>query len=149
MNSEQDSIDMKIKIFMKIQENKQIIVLNMLWDCKYAMILRLSWLRNINSWINWATEEICSADKAYDVVKQSKMCLSEHQAWDYEISLILKKKSVWKSLYDMSEDQLKTVKKYLDENLKQEFIKSFKSSTEYSILFVLKKNDQKQLCIDY
>ncbi len=49
----------------------------------------------------------------------------------------------------MSENQLKKVKTYLDENLKREFIRSSKSSAEYLILFVSKKNDTKQLCVDY
>ncbi len=52
-------------------------------------------------------------------------------------------------LYSISEDQLKKVRTYLDENLKKEFIRSSKSLTEYSILFVSKKNDTKQLCVDY
>ena len=46
-------------------------------------------------------------------------------------------------LYPMSENQLKKVKTYLDENLKREFIRPSKSLTEYSILFVSKKNDTK------
>jgi hypothetical protein len=41
------------------------------------------------------------------------------------------------------------VQNYLDENLKREFIKSLKSSTDYSILFVSKKDEEKQLCVDY
>ncbi len=49
----------------------------------------------------------------------------------------------------MSKDQLKKVRTYLDENLKREFIRSSKSLTEYSILFVLKKNDTQQLCVNY
>ncbi len=49
----------------------------------------------------------------------------------------------------MSKDQLKKVRTYLDENLKREFIRSSKSLTEYLILFVSKKNDTKQLCVDY
>ncbi len=53
------------------------------------------------------------------------------------------------SLYLMSENQLKKVQNYLAENLKREFIRSLKSSVEYSILFILKKNDIKQLCVDY
>jgi len=53
------------------------------------------------------------------------------------------------SLYLMSKNQLKKVQNYLAENLKREFIKSLKSSAEYSILFILKKNDIKQLYIDY
>ncbi len=47
------------------------------------------------------------------------------------------------SLYSMSKNQLKKVKTYLDENLKRGFIRSSKSLTEYSILFVSKKNDTK------
>jgi len=52
-------------------------------------------------------------------------------------------------LYSMSEDQLKEVKTYLDENLKRGFIRSSKSLAEYSILFVSKKNGMKQLCVNY
>jgi len=49
----------------------------------------------------------------------------------------------------MSKDQLKKVRTYLDENLKRGFIRSSKSSAEYSILFVSKKNGTKQLCVNY
>jgi len=49
----------------------------------------------------------------------------------------------------MSEDQLKKVWNYLDENLRRGFIRPSKSSAEYSILFVLKKNGIKRLCVDY
>ncbi len=52
-------------------------------------------------------------------------------------------------LYSMSEDQLKKVRTYLDENLKRGFIRSSKSLTEYSILFISKKNETKQLCVNY
>ncbi len=53
------------------------------------------------------------------------------------------------SLYLMSEDQLKKVQNYLAKNLKKEFIKSLKSLIEYSILFILKKDDIKWLYINY
>ncbi len=49
----------------------------------------------------------------------------------------------------MSENQLKKVRTYLDENLKREFIRSSKSSAKYSILFVSKKNGTKWLCVNY
>ena len=48
----------------------------------------------------------------------------------------------------MSKNQLKKVRTYLDENLKRGFIRSSKSLTEYS-MFVSKKNDTKQLCVNY
>ncbi len=53
------------------------------------------------------------------------------------------------SLYLISKDQLKKVQNYFAENLKREFIRLLKSLTEYSILFVSKKNDIKQLYINY
>ncbi len=46
-------------------------------------------------------------------------------------------------LYLISKNQLKRVQNYFIENLKREFIKSLKSSAEYLILFILKKNDIK------
>ncbi len=49
----------------------------------------------------------------------------------------------------MSKNQLKKVRTYLDENLKRGFIRPSKSLTEYSILFVSKKDGTKQLCINY
>ncbi len=52
-------------------------------------------------------------------------------------------------LYPMSKDQLKKVRTYLDENLKRGFIRPSKSSTEYLILFVSKKDGTKRLCVDY
>ena len=38
---------------------------------------------------------------------------------------------------------------YLDENLKKEFIRESQSSAEYSILFVLKKDEKLWLCVNY
>jgi len=42
-----------------------------------------------------------------------------------------------------------SVRNYLNKNLKREFIRLSKSSAEYLILFVLKKNDKKWLCVNY
>lgn len=113
------------------------------------MILKLSWLQKVNLWINWANNELCSVNEAYEIMKQSEVCLLKHKLWNHEISLLPEKKLMWKLLYSMSEDQLKEVHKYLNKNLKQKFIKLSKSLTEYSILFVLKKNDKKWWCVNY
>ncbi len=59
------------------------------------------------------------------------------------------KQPKWMPLYPMSEDQLKKVRTYLDENLKRGFIRPSKSSTGYPILFVSKKDGTKQLCVNY
>ncbi len=85
----------------------------------------------------------------YEIPEQPEMSLSEHKSWDHEISLLNDKQSKWMPLYPMSEDQLKKVRTYLDENLKRGFIRPSKSLTEYSILFVSKKDGTKQLCVNY
>ncbi len=121
-------------------------VLNLI---KYDIILKMLWLRKKNSRINWISKELYVTIDVYEIFKQSKMSLSEHKSWDHEILLLNDKQSKWMSLYSMSEDQLKKVRTYLDENLKRGFIRSSKSLTEYLILFVSKKNGIKQLCVNY
>jgi len=75
-----------------------------------------------------------------------------YQNISYEITKyhsLKKEQFKWMSLYFMSENQLKKVWNYLDENLKREFIKLSKLLIDYSILFILKKDKWKQLCINY
>ncbi len=107
------------------------------------------WLHKKNSWINWINKELYATENAYNVFKQLKKSLSEHKSWDYEISLLKRRESKWMLLYFMSKNQLKKVQNYLAENLKREFIRLLKSSAEYLILFVSKKNDIKWLYINY
>ena len=45
--------------------------------------------------------------------------------------------------------KLTVFRKYLNKNLKKEFIQKFQSSTKYSILFVSKSNEKFRLCINY
>ena len=85
----------------------------------------------------------------YKIMNQSEACLLKYELWNHEITLLFEKTFMWKSLYSMNEDQLQEVWKYMNKNLKQKFIKSLKSSAEYSVLFMPKLNDKKQLCINY
>ncbi len=107
------------------------------------------WLHKKNSQINWINKELYVTENAYNVSEQLEKNLSEYKTWDHEILLLERRKLKWMLLYLMSENQLKKVQDYFVENLKREFIRSLKSSVEYLILFVLKKNDIKQLCVDY
>ncbi len=107
------------------------------------------WLHKKNSRIDWISKELYVTINVYEISEQSEMSLSEHKSWDHEILLLNDKQPKWMPLYLMSEDQLKKVRTYLDENLKRGFIRSSKSLTEYLILFVSKKNDTKQLCVNY
>ena len=118
-------------------------------NIKYDIILEMFWLHNRNSKINWINKKLCIIKCTYKISEQSKMCLSEHKLWNYKILFLKREQFKWMMLYFMSENQLKKVWNYFDENLKREFIKSSKLLIDYSILFVLKKNDRKLLCIEY
>jgi len=107
------------------------------------------WLHNKNFKIDWVNKKLCAIKHTYKISEQSEMCLLKYKLWNHKISLLEREQSKWMSLYLMSKNQLKKVWNYLDKNLKREFIKWLKLLIDYSILFVLKKDEQKQLCVDY
>ena len=55
----------------------------------------------------------------------------------------------WSPLYSMSQDKLKVLKKYLEENLSKGFIKANSSPATSSVLFTFKPEDGLQFCVDY
>ena len=75
--------------------------------------------------------------------------LPEHQDCDHKIPLEGGKKPTYEPIYALSETKLKALRKYLDKNLKKEFIQPSTSPAEYLILFVPKKNGKLRLCVDY
>lgn len=72
-----------------------------------------------------------------------------HQPWDHEIKLEPGKKPTFGPIYALSEKELQTLRKYLDENLKKGFIQKSESPAGYPILFVPKKDGSLRLCVDY
>ncbi len=149
VNEESEWITDQVHIKAIILEDSQELMFDVLDSIKYDVILEMLWLREKNSRIDWISKELYIMKDVYEILKQPEMSLSEHKSWDHEISLLNDKQSKWMPLYSISENQLKKVRTYLDENLKRGFVKSSKSLTEYSILFVSKKNDTKQLCVNY
>ena len=149
VNGESEWITDQVHIEATILEDSQELTFDVLNSIKYDAILGMLWLRKKNSRIDWISKELYITADVYEIPEQSEMSLSEHKSWDHEISLLNNKQPKWMPLYSMSKDQLKKVRTYLDENLKRGFIRSLKSLTEYSILFVSKKNDIKQLCVNY
>ena len=75
--------------------------------------------------------------------------LFKHQIWNHEIIFELSKTLTFELIYALFEKKLKTLREYLNENLKKKFIWKSQSSTRYSILFVLKKDETLRLCVDY
>jgi len=137
-----------VHIEMIVENVLQKLLFNIL-NIKYDTILEMFWLCNKNSKINWINKKLYTIKHTYKISEQSKMYLSEHKLWNYKISFLKREQSKWMSLYFISENQLKKVWNYLNENLLRKFIKSLKLLTNYLILFVLKKDEQKQLYINY
>ena len=81
--------------------------------------------------------------------EKTTIVLFKHQSWNHEIKLKLRKQLTFEFIYALFEKELKKIRKYLNENMKKEFIKKFELSTKYSIFFVFKKNDTFYLCVDY
>ncbi len=142
VNGESEWITEQVHIEVMILEDSQELMFDVLNSIKYDVILEMPWLREKNSRIDWISKELYITIDVYEILKQPEMSLSEHKSWDHKIPLLNDKQSKWMPLYSMSKDQLKKVRTYLDENLKRGFIRSSKSLTEYSILFVSKKMTQ-------
>jgi hypothetical protein len=115
---------------------------------KYDVILGMPWLRKKNSRIDWISKELYITVDVYEILKQPEMSLSEHKSWDHEIPLLNDKQSKWMPLYSMSEDQLKKVRTYLDENLKR-IHQTIKVTDRILNPVCIKKNGTKQLCVNY
>ena len=52
-------------------------------------------------------------------------------------------------IYQISEADLRTLREYIDENLKKGFIRPSSSPAGSPVLFVPKKDGKKRLCVDY
>jgi len=57
--------------------------------------------------------------------------------------------SAFKLIYLLSEKEHKTLQKYINKNLKQEYIRPLTLPAEYPILFISKKNEKLWLYVNY
>ena len=75
--------------------------------------------------------------------------LSEYKSWNHKISLKKEVMSEKLLIYQLSSKKLQELQDYFNSNLWRKYIWYFTSETKYSIIFVLKKDDKQQLCINY
>ncbi len=73
--------------------------------------------------------------------------LSLHENHDHAIEITAK--SSYKSLYNLLNIKLVTLRQYLNDVLAKEWIKHFISSIDAFILFIFKKNDNLHLYMNY
>ncbi len=75
--------------------------------------------------------------------------LPPHRDEDHAIELEAGKTALFGPLYNLSEYQLKTLREYIDENLANRFIRTFKSSAGAPVLFTPKPDGTLRLWVDY
>jgi len=75
--------------------------------------------------------------------------LSERRFYNHKIQLQKSKTSIFESLYDMSQDELRVLKKYLKNNLIKDFIQVSSFFAISLILFVKKSSEELRFCVNY
>jgi hypothetical protein len=101
-----------------------------------------------------ATEEGTQIPEEYqeyqDVFEPPKDgVLPEHGPFDHEIRIKEGKEPTFRPIYQLSPLEMKTLKEYIDENLRKGYIRKSTSSAGYPIIFVPKKGGELRLCVDY
>jgi hypothetical protein len=82
-------------------------------------------------------------------LKNEKILTNHKKRIDHVIELKNDKQSFYKSFYNLFNNELKTLRLYLDDALTRDIIRHSMSSIETSVLFVLKKNEKLRLCVNY
>ena len=75
--------------------------------------------------------------------------LPPHRIYDHHITLEGEAKLGHAPLYNMSQEELEQVKKYLEENLSKGFIVASSAPFASPVLFVRKKDGSLRFCVDY
>jgi hypothetical protein len=83
------------------------------------------------------------------LLKNEKISISHKERVNHVIELKNDKQSFFQSFYNLFNNELKTLRLYLDDALTRDIIKHSMSSIETSVFFVLKKNEKLRLCVDY
>jgi hypothetical protein len=81
---------------------------------------------------------------------KEKIILTKYQPWNHEIKLEAGAKLTAEPIYWMTENELKALKTYIDENLKRKFIRPSFSKFDSPVLLVPKKDtDELRVVVDY
>ena len=81
--------------------------------------------------------------------REPAQMLPEHKPWDHEIPLQEGKEPAFQPIYRLTEQELKELRTYLDENLAKGYIRPSTSPAGYPVIYVPKKDGTKRLCVDY
>ena len=81
--------------------------------------------------------------------RQKADTLPVHQSYDHKIPLEDEKQPTFEALYSMSQDELKVLRKYLNDHLFKGFIRASSSLAAASVLFVHKSEGGLRFCVNY
>jgi RNase H-like domain found in reverse transcriptase/Reverse transcriptase (RNA-dependent DNA polymerase)/Integrase zinc binding domain/Chromo (CHRromatin Organisation MOdifier) domain/Domain of unknown function (DUF4939)/Retroviral aspartyl protease/Integrase core domain len=81
--------------------------------------------------------------------KNNSELLPQHRKYDIAIDIMENKTIPWGPIYPLSDPELDTLKKYIDENLEKGFIRPSSSPAGAPLFFVKKKNGELRPVIDY
>ncbi len=143
----------RLHLILKSSENVKIFVMtvnDMRSELKNSSDAQMLWNREIKS--NLTIIEISKEYQKYKILfekESDQETLLKHQSWDHEIKLIDDKKLTKQFIYSLLTEKLDALWQYLKENMWKKFIRESQSSAEYSILFVVKLNENLRLCVNY
>ena len=75
--------------------------------------------------------------------------LSKHKTWNHAINLKSETQLILESIYSLLKTENKILRIYIKKQRSKKYIKSFTSSTEYSIFFIKKSNKSLRSCVNY
>ena len=75
--------------------------------------------------------------------------LLPYRSYNHKIPLLKEKTPPYGPLYSMSHDELKVLKKYLEENFNKRFIRASSFPAASPVLFACKPRSGLRFCIDY
>lgn len=81
--------------------------------------------------------------------KKNADTLPQHRPYDCSIDLQEGTQPPFGPIYNLSQNELAELRKYIDENLAKNFIRHSKSPAGAPILFVKKKDGSLRMCVDY
>ena len=92
----------------------------------------------------------CYRDLADVFSKKEATSLPPHRGHlDHHIPLMDDAKPVFGSIYNLSENELKVLKKYIEDKFSKDLIRPSVSPFDSPVLFVKKPDDNLRLCVDY
>lgn len=81
--------------------------------------------------------------------KKLSNTLPPHRNYDCKIDLQKNAEPPWGPIYSLSMPELETLRKYIDDNLANGFIRPSTSPAGAPVMFIKKKDESLRLCVDY